>query len=178
MQNPFLIGTLVYLRPLERLDAAILLPWINDQEVTRTLRVHRPLNLTAEEDFINHLCTQSDTVALGIALRADDRLVGMCSLNQIDSKNRHAQFGIIIGDKNAWGKGHGTEATRLIVDYGFATLNLHRIWLHVYEYNPRAIHTYEKLGFRYEGVLRQENFREGRYWDTHVMAVLREEWKP
>ena len=67
-------------------------------------------------------------------------------------------------------------ATFLLVRHAFETLNLNRVWLHVYEDNPRAVRVYEKVGFKKEGVLRQESFRHGRYWDTITMAVLREEW--
>jgi diamine N-acetyltransferase len=82
-----------------------------------------------------------------------------------------------LGEKSAWDKGYGTEATRLMVRYAFDTLNLNRVWLHVYEDNEHALHVYPKVGFRIEGRLRQSFFRDGRYWDTLVMAVLREEWK-
>ena len=64
-----------------------------------------------------------------------------------------------------------------MVDHAFATINLNRIQLLVYEYNERAIRIYDRIGFTKEGVLRQENYREGRYWDTWVMSILREEWK-
>jgi RimJ/RimL family protein N-acetyltransferase len=77
----------------------------------------------------------------------------------------------------AWGKGHGTEATRLVLGHAFDTLNLNRVWLHVYEYNEAGLRLYQKVGFRTEGRLREDNVRDGRYRDTLVMAVLREEWR-
>ena len=61
--------------------------------------------------------------------------------------------------------------------YAFETLNLNRVWLHVYEYNERGIRAYEKVGFKREGVLRQDRYHAGRYWDTITMAILREEWE-
>ena len=111
-----------------------------------------------------------------IVAREGDVPLGMTGLHKIDPRHRHAEFGIMLGDPDRWGQGHGSEATRLMVRYGFETLNLHRIWLHVYEDNARGIRAYEKAGFRKEGVLRQDCFREGRYWDTIVMGLLREEW--
>jgi RimJ/RimL family protein N-acetyltransferase len=177
MTNPFLVGTRLYLRPLEKADAATFVPWMNDPEVTRFLLVYRPLNLRAEEEFIDRL-GQGDDVVLGIALRDGDRLIGATGLHNIDQRCRRASFGIGIGAKGEWGKGYGTEATRLIVGYAFETLNLNRVWLHAFEYNPRGIRVYEKVGFRREGVLRQDTFRDGRYWDTIAMAILREEWTP
>jgi RimJ/RimL family protein N-acetyltransferase len=175
MHNAFLVGPKIYLRPLEKADAPTLVPWFNDADIARTLKWHRPLNLAAEEQFLANLYQGEGDVILGIAERATDQLVGSTGLKQIDLKNRHAGFGIVL-EKGSWNKGYGTEATTLIVGYAFATLNLNRVWLHVYEDNPRAVRVYEKVGFKKEGVLRQENFRHGRYWDTFTMAVLREEW--
>ena len=175
MRNPFLIGPAVYLRPLELDDAATILPWFNDPEVTRLLRRCRPITLAEEQEFLQRLRSAETEVRFGIALREADQLIGTAGLRGIDDRNRHSEFGISIGEKQHWGKGHGTEATGLVMRYAFQTLNLNRLWLHVYEYNARAIRVYEKLGFRVEGRLRQDTFREGRYWDTLVMGVLREE---
>jgi RimJ/RimL family protein N-acetyltransferase len=175
MTHPFLVGSQIYLRPLERADAPALAAWLNDAEVTRFLTLYRPLSLAAEEDYIDRM-RQGDDIALAIVLRADDRLIGGTGLHAMDTRCRRASFGVFIGDKQEWGKGYGSEATRLMLGYAFETLNLNRVWLHVYEYNERGIRAYEKLGFRREGVLRQDTFRDGRYWDTITMAVLREEW--
>lgn len=177
MKNPCLLDQHIYLRALEREDAGTLLPWVNDPEVTRSLLIHRPMSLAAEEAFIDKVTNDPDTVALGIVLRESDRLVGACGLHKIDYRTRQSSFGIFIGAKEEWGKGYGTEATRLVVGYAFDTLNLNRVWLHVFEYNRRGIRAYEKAGFRREGVLRQDSYREGRYWDTVAMGVLREEWQ-
>src|SRR5438477_214806 len=78
-------------------------------------------------------------VPLSIVLNATDRLIGVAGLHSINQKDRHAAFGISIGEKEEWGKGYGTEATRLIVGYAFETLNLNRVWLHVHAHNERGI---------------------------------------
>jgi ribosomal-protein-alanine N-acetyltransferase len=177
VQNPFLVGPTVYLRPLEREDARTLVAWLNDPEVTRFLRAYRPMTLAAEEEFLRRVAESDKDVALGIMTRAAEQFIGVAGLHDVDVRNRHAQFGVTLGDKDSWGKGYGTEVTQLVVRYAFETLNLNRVWLHVYEYNPRALRVYEKVGFRTEGRLRQDTFRDGRYWDTFVMAVLRDEWE-
>jgi RimJ/RimL family protein N-acetyltransferase len=176
MVNPFLVGTHVYLRPLDRADAPAFVTWLNDPDVARFLRAYRPMTLSAEEAFIDAIGKGED-MGLAIVLRDGDRLIGGAGLHEIDQRCRRAQFGIVIGDREQWGKGYGTEVTRLMVGYAFETLNLNRVWLLVYEYNPRGVRSYEKVGFRREGVLRQDTFRDGRYWDTIVMGILREEWK-
>lgn len=177
MKNPFWIGAAVYLRPLERADAPTIVPWLNHPEVTRTLRIYRPLSLQAEEEFIDRNRQDETSVTLGIVVRETDRFIGVVGLTDIDYKNQHASFGIVIGEPDEWGKGYGVEATRLMVDHAFTTLNLNRVWLHVYDFNERGRRSYLKVGFRDEGVLRQEHYSQGRYWDTTIMAILREDWK-
>jgi [ribosomal protein S5]-alanine N-acetyltransferase len=177
VKNPYLVGSTVYLRPLEREDAPLIVPWFNDREVTRTLHFRRPVNLQFEEEFIAKAYQDEHKLVLGIAVRADDRLIGTAGLHEIDFKNRHASFGLSIGEKSEWGKGYGTEVTRLLVEHAFGSLNLNRVWLEVHADNLRGRRAYEKVGFREEGILRQEQYREGRYWDTIVMAILREEWE-
>ena len=106
-----------------------------------------------------------------------DRLIGNCGLFGFDWKNRFAEFGILIGEKDAWGHGYGTDAARLILRFGFDELNLNRVWLRVYDFNPRAGRAYKKAGYVQEGIYRQALYREGAYHDIHVMSVLRDEWQ-
>lgn len=176
MKNPHLIGEKVYLRPLERSDAAVFQPWFNDPEITEQLAIRRPVNLDFEEEFVVHASKDAQRVVLGIARRSDDALIGNTGLENIDYINRVAEFGICIGVREEWNKGCGTEVTRLLVGYAFEHLNLNRVFLQVYETNPRAIRAYERVGFVREGVLRQARWQGSRYVDTIVMGVLREEW--
>jgi RimJ/RimL family protein N-acetyltransferase len=177
MRNAFRIGKTVYLRPVERTDAALVQPWLNDPEVTRTLRTHGPMTLRAEEAYIDKMTQDPHSVLAVIVRRDADQEIGMTGLHQIDFQNRNAVFGITVGERGAWGQGFGTEATFLMVLHAFEAINLNRVMLQVYDDNPRGRHVYEKLGFRQEGVLRQENYRAGRYGDTIVMALLRQEWQ-
>jgi RimJ/RimL family protein N-acetyltransferase len=177
MQNPFLVGERVYLRPLDTDDLELCLKWINDPEITSTLTMRFPMSRTQEQSWIvSHYKDQSD-VPLAIVIKNNDQHIGNCGLHSIDYVNRLAEFGILIGQKNEWGKGYAQEAGRLIIDYGFKQLAMHRIYLHVYSHNKRAKRAYEKLGFVVEGTMRESYFRDGRYYDTIVMAVLENEWK-
>lgn len=173
---PFLIGDRIYLRGLEPEDAPTLRGFLNNVEVIRNITVVRPVSLQDELDFIETMRKGTDKITFGLALKSDERLIGVTSLMEIDTRNRHAAFGILIGDPAEWDKGYGTEATRMMVDYAFRTQNLNRVWLRVYEYNPRGRRAYEKVGFAVEGVLRQDNYRDGRYWDTTQMSILRSDW--
>ena len=106
----------------------------------------------------------------------DDRLLGDITLSVISWGSRDAYAGIGIGAREFWGKGYGTEAMQLLLRYGFIELNLRRISLTVFEFNQRAVRSYEKAGFHLEGRQRQGMKREGRRWDILYMGILREEW--
>jgi diamine N-acetyltransferase len=104
------------------------------------------------------------------------KLVGSLGFTHIDWRNRASEFGILIGDKTYWNRGYGTEAVRLLVQHGFNTINLNRIFLHVFENNPPAIRVYEKAGFVHEGRERQAEFQDGKYIDILVMSMLKNEF--
>lgn len=107
----------------------------------------------------------------------DDRVIGDIGLDGILWNHGDAWVGIGIGEKDYWGKGYGTDAMRVILRYAFTELNLHRVSLTVFEYNPRAIRSYEKAGFVPEGREREAVFRSGKRWDMIFMGILREEWE-
>lgn len=176
MQNPFLVGDKIYLRPFEMSDAPKMAPWINDYEVTRNLRIHRPMSTKHEEDFVAHVHKLEHDVTLAMVVKEGDKLIGSVGLHNVDVTNRHCMFGIVIGEKALWGKGYGTEGTRMMTMYAFETLNMNRVWLHVYEFNARGMKAYEKVGYKKEGLLRQHVYREGRYWDVVSMGILRTDW--
>lgn len=114
--------------------------------------------------------------AFGVRTLADEKLIGEMVLEVVSWNGRDAFVGLSIGDRANWGKGYGTEMMFLILRYAFMEINLRRVTLGVFEYNPRAIRTYEKAGFRHEGRVRGLLNREGRRWDMLIMGVLREEW--
>jgi RimJ/RimL family protein N-acetyltransferase len=177
VERPFLIGTRIYLRPIEMDDIPKMCEWVNHPDVTRTLRMLRPMTTLNEREFVEHVSRSATDIATLIVVKAGDRPIGTCGLMRIDWVARHAGFGIGIGNPREWGKGYGSEATRLITRYAFETLNLNRVWLDVHADHPTARRAYEKSGFRVEGTQRQAAFRDGRYVDMLLMSVLRSEWE-
>jgi len=115
--------------------------------------------------------------AFTIRTLADDRCIGDIGLDGINWNHGEAFVGIGIGDPEAWGKGYGTDAMLIILRFAFEELNLHRVSLNTFEYNPRAIRSYEKAGFKHEGRMRGFLNREGRRWDVLYMGILQEEWR-
>jgi len=105
-----------------------------------------------------------------------DQLIGTTGLGGNIKIHGDAFVGIGIGEPDYWGKGYGTEAMKLVLRYAFLELNLHHVSLDVFDYNARAIHSYEKAGFTIEGRMRNTLLREGKRWDLVFMGILRKEW--
>ncbi len=177
MHNPFLVGERVYLRPLDIDDLERCLRWINDPTITSTLTIRFPISRAQEEDWLLSQYKDRSDMSLAIVIKDEDQHIGNCGLHSIDYVNRSAEFGIMLGERNQWGKGYALEAGRLILNYGFKQLAMHRIFLHVYSHNKRAQRVYEKTGFIHEGTMREAYFRDGRYYDDLIMAILESEWR-
>jgi len=107
---------------------------------------------------------------------AEDRLIGDLGLDIVDWSGRDAFVGLGLGETEYWGKGYGTDIMNVLLRFAFTEINLRRVTLTVFEYNPRAIRSYEKTGFSHEGRLRKVINKEGRRWDILFMGILREEW--
>ncbi len=107
---------------------------------------------------------------------AEDKLLGELGLDVVDWVGRDSFVGLGIGEPEYWSKGYGTDIMNVLLRYAFTEINLKRVTLTVFEYNPRAIRSYEKAGFRHEGCLRALLNREGRRWNEVYMGILREEW--
>jgi RimJ/RimL family protein N-acetyltransferase len=153
--------------------------WSRDSEFKRLLdfdpaRLH---STKATKDWMEkHLEAEKDAFWFSIRALEDDRLLGDIDLAVINWGSRDAFVGLGIGERDFWGKGYGTEAMKLVLHYAFLELNLRRVTLNVFEYNGRAIRSYEKAGFRLEGRQRQVIQREGCRWDIIYMGILCEEW--
>jgi RimJ/RimL family protein N-acetyltransferase len=106
----------------------------------------------------------------------DSKLIGEIGLDVVNWPGRDAFVGLGIGETEYWNKGYGTDVMNVLLRFAFTEINLRRVSLGVFEYNPRAIRSYEKAGFRHEGRLRRLLNREGRRWDNLFMGILREEW--
>jgi RimJ/RimL family protein N-acetyltransferase len=178
IHHAFLVGAQVYLRRLEPADLhGDYFQWLNDTEVTRYLESGRfPNSSSAMEAYYAANSDSTRDVFLAIVDRDSDRMIGTCRLGSINWIHRHAEFGILIGDKSWWGKGVSTEVTRLLVAYAFRQLNLHRVWLGVVADHEAAIKSYERAGFIREGVIRDFLYVEGSYRDKLFMSVSRAEF--
>ncbi|MBI2759913.1 MAG: GNAT family N-acetyltransferase [Chloroflexi bacterium] len=171
-------GEKVALGPQRRELLPLYMKWINDFEVVRTLgQPIRPMTWEAEEAWYNGIHSNSSEVAFTIYERATMRPIGNTGLHQVDHRHRTATWGIMIGEKDCWGRGYGAETARLMLDYGFTALGLHNVMLTVYSFNERGIRAYTRAGFREVG-RRREAFRlGGRPFDVIYMDCLASEFQ-
>ena len=172
-----LVGERLYLSPRSVEDVEKYTEWMNDFETTDyTGRSHQTMTLEGERKYIEE-SNQKNENTFAIIESKEDKLIGSIGLHRINHIKRTATLGIFIGDKEYRGKGYGTEAIRLILDFGFNYLNLNNIKLDLMEFNERALACYKKCGFKEYGRRRKCNFINGKYYDTIEMDILAEEFK-
>jgi len=174
-----LVGEKVALGPIRRDLLAVYQRWINDFEVLRPLSVRglQPQTAEGEVAWYERMAVSQTDVEFTIYERSSLRPIGNLGLHQIDHYNRTAIFGILIGEKDCWGKGYGTEATRLVLDYAFTGLGLQNVMLNVFATNERAIRAYTRAGFREIGRRRQAHRVAGNPEDIVLMDCLATEFE-
>jgi RimJ/RimL family protein N-acetyltransferase len=172
-------GELVRLGALDKEELQASSHWMRDYDLRRWMEDETivPMTDEAQQAWIDKTLVAEDAYYFAIVTLAEERFIGTCGLFSIDDKNGSAEFGIGIGEKDYWGRGYGTDAARLVLRFAFMERNLHRIELATFDFNERAIRSYEKVGFVHEGTRRQAIFREGEYHDVHIMAALRSDWE-
>lgn len=170
-------GEKVKLRAYEAKDIDQARAYVNDPELKHLLTPGVPFPLTVDDEkkFIDGITAFKDNYSFAIDT-LDGKYIGGCGLNAVDWKNRTCVVGIFIGDKDYWGKGYGTDAMSVLVKFIFNEMNLNRIQLNVYGFNERAIKSYEKCGFKKEGVLKQAMYKAGKYHDEIVMSIIKDEY--
>lgn len=176
---PPLQGEKIYLRALNLNDANDYYKWVKDKEVIlyslgRWLKPHTKKQI---QEWLQETINDKSVLNLGIVEKETNKLIGHAGISSLSKTNNSGEYFILIGDRNSWGKGYGTEVTKLVVGYGFKVLKLHRIMLTVSDVNIGAVKVYEKSGFIKEGIMRDASFRNGKYHNKIVMSILDDEWK-
>jgi RimJ/RimL family protein N-acetyltransferase len=173
----FLEGVKVYLRPYEPEDADVLYHALYSAESRRLTGTQQIFTRASTADFINKIAGDNSRVDLVICSQKTNQTLGEVVLNNIDFINRSANIRIGIFNEKDYSLGYGSEALILMLNHAFGGLNLHRVELGVYDFNPRAIHVYEKLGFKQEGVLRDSLHFNHQFHDQIIMSILAEEFR-
>ena len=172
-ENVILQGEKIYLAPLEEEDLAASRVWVNDSSLWPMLLRYLPVTSKDERHWYDALISDPAKAVFAIRTVKEKRHIGITGFYEIDPVHRRASLWVVIGEKEAWGKGYGSEAVQKMVAYGFQNLNLNRIYLDAAEENQSAIAVYKKNGFSEEGLFREHCFIEGKYRNIVRMALLR-----
>ena len=174
----FRTGAKTILRPICESDIPQLIRWVNDPEVTQYLSRYRPVTQRHEENWLDKIHEDDDTIVLGIEPKDEQQLIGTMGLNIIRHKDRVAGTGTMIGSKQYWGDGYGTDAKMLQLRYAFYQENIRKVISSVYATNKRSIAYLKKCGYKKEGIRKESRYVNGRYVDVVLMAVFQRDWEP
>jgi RimJ/RimL family protein N-acetyltransferase len=176
--RPMLRGERVWLRPLEPADIVADQVAASDAEIGHFLGVKSPQSRASAERFATEVLAQVGETGYpyAICLLGEETSIGTLFLRSVDKVKGSGIVGIFIGDRRYLGKGYGTDALNALVDFGFGELRLERIELEVFDYNTRAIRSYQKAGFQTDAVLRHSRYHRGQHHDVHLMSILRDDW--
>lgn len=171
-------GDNIILRPLKISDIEIANKWRNDFDLIKlTLGIRFPKTFVMDQNWFNAALvdTSNRNIYFGVEENHSSELIGIIQLNQIDYISQVCDFGIVIGNNEAIGKGYGKEAMYLLFNYGFEQLHLRKICLKVVDFNTRAIELYKKVGFVEEGCLKNHVYYDGKYHNVYQMALFNNE---
>ncbi|RJP27599.1 MAG: N-acetyltransferase [Candidatus Omnitrophota bacterium] len=175
--NLFIKGEKIFLREVDFTDVnEQYLRWMNDREINQYLESRFfPQSLEKLEAFVRSMKESKQHVFLAIIDNLANEHIGNIKLGPIDWIHRRAEIGFLIGNKSYWGKGYATEAIRLVVQYAFDTLNVHKVTAGCYSTNVGSVKAMEKVGFMQEGVLKEHCFCNGRYVDIIRFGIIKSE---
>lgn len=166
-----------HIRLMEESDVPYKVSWFNDKQVRKTLNVEFPISELGTKEWLKNVTKNNNRKDFIICENENKKPIGYCGLVNIDVNNSKAESYLGIGDKEFWGKGHASEARRLLLDYSFKELYLNKVYSFVWSENEKMKHINEKVGFKVEGQLRDDVFYKGEFREKLLMGVLRSEYK-
>lgn len=172
-------GNKIYLCAIEKEDLPELMKWRNEESFRKHFREYREINKTMQEKWYNEkVINDCNTIMFSVKSCLDDELLGCCGLCYINWINRNADLSLYIG----WNEeyiddiGYAKEACELLLYYGFNQLGLNKIWTEIYEFDIKKKKLYDKLGLNVDGVLRENCFYDGKWWNSYILSILRDEF--
>ena len=169
-------GEKICLRAYKEDDIPIATKFINDKELKKLLVTNIPFPMTywEEHDWIKSQNSNNNgCYNFAIEDIKTNKYIGGCGIQDVNWLSRVALVGIMIGDKDYWDKGYGTDAMKTLINFIFDNMNINKIRLSTFSFNERAIKSYKKCGFTVEGVLKNEIFKDGKYYDKIIMSLFK-----
>ncbi len=171
-------GSKVGLRAVEEGDLAQLRDWRNLPRFRKCFREHRVLNMENQRAWFRHISDSMNDFMFSIIELESKSLIGACGLLYTNWVIRSSDFSLYIGKNNSYidDNGLAEDAARLLLSFGFETLNLNKVWMELYEFDTLKLDFFQSTGFQVDGKLRSNAFEEGRYWDSFILSLLASEW--
>jgi len=173
----FLEGKKINLRPLSIEDVPTITRWINDPEIRDFVSKVFPKTEEQEKEWVNSLGSDEKNIVFIIETK-DGKPIGVMGIHGINWVNRTCTTGALIGEKNYWGKGYGTEAKMQVLNYIFNTLGLYKVCSSVIAYNKRSLRYSLHCGYQVEGRRKKQIFKKGRHWDIIELGLFKRDWLP
>lgn len=173
-------GEMVYLSAVERSDLMPLMKWRNQEAFKKHFREYREINLELQERwYLKEAVDNPSTLMFAIRRKQDEELLGCCGLCYINWIQRHADLSLYIGYQDAYidETGYAEESLSILFDYGFRQLGLNKIWTEIYEFDDKKKALYDRLGFQVDGILRENYFYDGRWWNSCLLSLLQKEYR-
>ena len=172
--HPFLDGERIYLREIRLSDVnENYHRWMNDPEIIRYLESRFSDNsMDAIKDFVEKMLKDRDNIFMAIVLKDGDRHIGNIKIGPINRFHHFADIGLLIGERDCWGKGYATEALGLVTNYAFKTLKLHKLTAGCYAGNKGSENAFKKAGYVVEGIRKKHRYCDGIYVDSIIFGLL------
>lgn len=173
-------GELTGLRAVEKEDLILLRNWRNNSDFRKNFREHKELSLANQEIWFNRIITNPNDFMFVIEDLETKEPIGACGLLYTNWVTRSADFSFYIGFNDLYiDNKYAKDAALTLIKYGFLELNLNKIWMELYEFDHKKINFFmEVFNFKIDGILRQNSFYEGKYWDSKLISLLTSEFKP
>ena len=174
-----LVGKKVSLHPVEHEDLNQIKDWRNNTEFRKHFREYRGLNMRQQEIwFEDKVVKDPNTLMFSIRKVDDNQLVGCCGYVNINWVHRYADLSLYTGWQDAYidEDGYAEESCRLLLDYAFNELGLNKVWTEIYEFDEKKKALYDKFGFQQDGLLRQNYWYDGKWWNSRILSLLIREY--
>lgn len=168
-------GERVYLEAIERKDLSTLMEWRNREDFRKYFREYKDINTEMQNKwFETSVLNDNSTIMFSIKSIESNELLGCCGLCYINWIHRNADLSIYIGYENVYidEGGFAEESCDLLLKYGFKQLGLHKIWTEIYEFDEKKKKLYDKLNFHVDGVLRENYYYDGKWWDSYILSIV------
>lgn len=173
-------GKKIYLDTIEQEDLEQLRIWRNNPEYRKYFREYQEISRDMQKNWYQTKVIKDDkTLMFAIREIESNELVGCCGLCYINWVNKNADVSIYIGKNKVYidNEGMAEESCKLMFEYGFEELGLEKVWTELYEFDTRKINLFKKMGFQQDGELRNNYFHAGKWWNSYILSLLREEWE-